>query len=126
MNKRYRWVSLFCEYDVVDAGDFLKDISPRVLHLLHERNIIADENAALVSFVDFYVSAEGLALAGEVGYVALTEREYELALQRFRNRTTGSILEGGASVGVTLEDLLHMQEDAAGADTTAAADTTAL
>jgi phosphate transport system substrate-binding protein len=34
-----------------------------------------EENAALTSFVDFYVSAEGLALAGEVGYVALTEEQ---------------------------------------------------
>ena len=35
----------------------------------------ADENAALAPFVDFYVSAEGLALAGEVGYVPLTEEQ---------------------------------------------------
>lgn len=35
----------------------------------------AEENAALASFVDYYVSADGLALAGEVGYVALTEEQ---------------------------------------------------
>jgi phosphate transport system substrate-binding protein len=34
-----------------------------------------EENAALAPFVDFYVSAEGLALAGEVGYVALTDEQ---------------------------------------------------
>ncbi|HEX6128912.1 MAG TPA: substrate-binding domain-containing protein [Candidatus Limnocylindria bacterium] len=34
-----------------------------------------EQNAALASFVDYYVSAEGLALAGEVGYVALTEEQ---------------------------------------------------
>lgn len=33
------------------------------------------DNPALASFVDFYVSQEGLALAGEVGYVALTEEQ---------------------------------------------------
>ena len=32
-----------------------------------------EDNPAVAPFVDFYVSAEGLALAGEVGYVALTE-----------------------------------------------------
>jgi len=34
-----------------------------------------DENAALAPFVDFYVSTDGLALAGEVGYVPLTEEQ---------------------------------------------------
>ena len=34
-----------------------------------------DENPAVAPFVDFYVSADGLALAGEVGYVALTEEQ---------------------------------------------------
>jgi phosphate transport system substrate-binding protein len=34
-----------------------------------------DENPAVAPFVDFYVSAEGLALAAEVGYVALTEEQ---------------------------------------------------
>jgi phosphate transport system substrate-binding protein len=33
------------------------------------------ENAGLTSFVDYYVSADGLALAGEVGYVPLTEEQ---------------------------------------------------
>jgi phosphate transport system substrate-binding protein len=32
-------------------------------------------NPAVASFVDFYVSAEGLALAADVGYVALTEEQ---------------------------------------------------
>jgi phosphate transport system substrate-binding protein len=34
-----------------------------------------DENPAVAPFVDFYLSAEGLALAGEVGYVTLTEEQ---------------------------------------------------
>jgi phosphate transport system substrate-binding protein len=34
-----------------------------------------DENPAVAPFVDFYVSADGLALAGEVGYVTLTEEQ---------------------------------------------------
>ena len=35
----------------------------------------AEENPAVAPFVDFYVSAEGLALAGEVGYVTLSEEQ---------------------------------------------------
>ncbi len=34
-----------------------------------------EENPAVAAFVDFYVSADGLALAGEVGYVPLTEEQ---------------------------------------------------
>ena len=34
-----------------------------------------EDNPSLPAFVDFYVSPEGLALAGEVGYVALTEEQ---------------------------------------------------
>ena len=34
-----------------------------------------DSNPALAPFVDFYVSSEGLALAGDVGYVPLTEEQ---------------------------------------------------
>ncbi len=34
-----------------------------------------EENPAVAPFVDFYVSAEGLALAGEVGYVTLTDEQ---------------------------------------------------
>jgi phosphate transport system substrate-binding protein len=34
-----------------------------------------DDNPAVAPFVDYYVSEEGLALAGEVGYVALTEEQ---------------------------------------------------
>jgi phosphate transport system substrate-binding protein len=36
-----------------------------------------EENAMVAPFVDFYVSDEGLALAGDVGYVALTAEQSE-------------------------------------------------
>lgn len=39
-----------------------------------------EENPAVAPFVDFYVSPEGLALAGEVGYVALTEEQGQATL----------------------------------------------
>jgi phosphate transport system substrate-binding protein len=45
-----------------------------------------DENAALASFVDFYVSAEGLTLAGEVGYVALTEEQGQATRDAWEGR----------------------------------------
>ncbi|MGH2428682.1 MAG: substrate-binding domain-containing protein [Candidatus Limnocylindria bacterium] len=45
-----------------------------------------EENAALAPFIDFYVSAEGLALAGEVGYVALTEEQGQAARDAWAGR----------------------------------------
>lgn len=43
-------------------------------------------NPAIASFVDFYVSAEGLALAAEVGYVALTEEQGESTRDAWNGR----------------------------------------
>lgn len=45
-----------------------------------------EDNAALAPFIDFYVSAEGLALAGEVGYVALTEEQGQSARDAWEGR----------------------------------------
>jgi ABC-type phosphate transport system substrate-binding protein len=40
----------------------------------------------LAPFVDFYVSAEGLALAGEVGYVALSEEQAQATRDAWEGR----------------------------------------
>jgi phosphate transport system substrate-binding protein len=71
-------------------------------------NMEATEQPQIQSFVEFYLNTENAnELVREVGYIALPERVYELALDRFNARTTGSLFEGeGAQVGVTLEDLL--------------------
>jgi phosphate transport system substrate-binding protein len=45
-----------------------------------------DENPAVAPFVDFYVSDEGLTLAGEVGYVALTEEQGQATRDAWEGR----------------------------------------
>ena len=45
-----------------------------------------DENPAVAPFVDFYVSADGLALAGEVGYVPLTEEQGQTTRDAWEGR----------------------------------------
>ena len=45
-----------------------------------------DENPAVAPFVEFYVSPEGLALAGEVGYVALTDEQGQAAVDAWEGR----------------------------------------
>jgi phosphate transport system substrate-binding protein len=49
----------------------------------------------------------GRRLVREVGYIALPDKVYDLALQRFERRVVGSVFGGkGSQIGVTLEKLL--------------------
>ena len=45
-----------------------------------------EENPAMAPFIDFYVSDEGLALAGEVGYVALTAEQSQATRDAWEGR----------------------------------------
>ncbi|MFB6232139.1 MAG: PstS family phosphate ABC transporter substrate-binding protein [Salinibacter sp.] len=76
---------------------------------------------AVESFVKFYLENADK-LAPDVGYVGMPEDAYELALQRFRNRTTGTVFgaEGIDATGTRVEKMLRSaMEDTASADTTA-------
>lgn len=81
-------------------------------------------NPSVEAFMTFYLENVD-ALAREVGYVELSDEAYRLAQQRYDERVTGSIFgEGGATVGVRVEDLLRGAPDA---DTSAApADTSGM
>lgn len=60
-------------------------------------------------FVEFYIKNGG-ELSKEVGYVALPNKAYELALKRFTKRVTGSVFGGkGSQVGVKIEELLKKE-----------------
>ena len=57
-------------------------------------------------FVDFYL-ANVPKLAEEVGYVELGDKAYELVTAHYKARKPGTVFgEGGAQVGVTIEQLL--------------------
>ena len=45
-----------------------------------------EENPAVAPFVDYYVSSAGLALAGEVGYVTLTDEQGQAAVDAWEGR----------------------------------------
>jgi phosphate transport system substrate-binding protein len=49
-----------------------------------------EENPALEPFVDFYLSEEGLASVGEVGYVSLAERDLQATLDVWKSKKTGT------------------------------------
>lgn len=58
-------------------------------------------------FVEFYLQ-NAKSLVQEVGYIPLPDEAYQAALERFKNRTTGSVFGGkGASVGVKIEDVIR-------------------
>ncbi len=66
---------------------------------------VSAENEIVREFVHFYL-ARGGELAGEVGYVPLTDEEYDLAMERFERRVTGTMFGEEAHVGVTMRELL--------------------
>ena len=62
-------------------------------------------NPMIEKFIHFYLT-ESADLVKEVGYVPLSKETYQLVLQRFENRQTGSLLAGRNNVGVNLSQLL--------------------
>ena len=68
--------------------------------------VAALERPEVKSFVDFYLS-RGIPLVREVGYIPLTDREYELVRTRVAARKGGSMYHGTDSHSkTTLEQRL--------------------
>lgn len=68
------------------------------------------EKEEVEKFVTFYLENVSQ-IVQEVGYVPLPEKAYQLALERFQKRITGSLFgERGAIVGVSIEKLLSLEE----------------
>lgn len=76
-------------------------------------------NETVEAFVEFYIENAG-ELAPDVGYVGMPDAAYELVLQRFRNRTTGTVFgaEGVDATGTKVEEMLRTASgDTVSADT---------
>jgi phosphate transport system substrate-binding protein len=68
--------------------------------------VSALDRAEVAAFMEFYLT-EGVPLVREVGYIPLTDREYEMTRSRLTSRKTGSMYEGADSHSrVTLEQRL--------------------
>jgi phosphate transport system substrate-binding protein len=64
------------------------------------------DRAEVSSFLDFYLT-KGTALVREVGYIQLTDREYDLVRARLKSRKTGSMYtEADAHAQIPLEQRL--------------------
>ncbi|MFT6399896.1 MAG: phosphate transport system substrate-binding protein, partial [Bradymonadia bacterium] len=69
----------------------------------------AAEREEVQGLINYYLT-EGRELVNEVGYIAMPDRAYELALERFAARTTGSVFGGdGSTVGASVIDMLEGQ-----------------
>ncbi len=91
--------------ETVNNGTYQPLSRPIFIYVSVERA----NDPAVEAFVEFYLQ-HAAELAPEVGYVPLTAEAYELALERFRNRVTGSIFGGeGSQVGVRVVDLLRLE-----------------
>ncbi|BBM70153.1 PstS family phosphate ABC transporter substrate-binding protein [Rhodothermus marinus] len=91
--------------ETVNNGTYQPLSRPIFIYVNAERA----NDPAVEAFVEFYLQ-HAAELAPEVGYVPLTAEAYELALERFRNRVTGSIFGGeGSQVGVRVVDLLRLE-----------------
>lgn len=72
-------------------------------------NAKSAERDEVEKFVTFYLK-NAANLVKEVGYVPLPQKAYELALERFKKRVTGSVFGGhGATVGVSIEEILKRE-----------------
>jgi len=66
---------------------------------------MAAERPEVREFVEYYLT-EAVDLIEEVKYIPLPPRAYELARQKFRAGTTGTVFGGHSEIGVSIEDLL--------------------
>ena len=65
----------------------------------------ADSNPVVQDFVEFYLSEEAREFIADTGYALLDPVAYEISLERFNRRETGSIFIGGA--GKTVLEVLR-------------------
>jgi phosphate transport system substrate-binding protein len=66
--------------------------------------------AVVKEFIRYYLSSDGQALVGEVGYVPYEPQIYELALKRFEAGNTGSLFGGSDPKMGTVEDVLSSSQ----------------
>jgi len=62
------------------------------------------DRAEVKSFVEFYLK-QGIPLVRDVGYIPLTEKEYDLVRARYEARKTGSMFHGSEGGKVTIANL---------------------
>jgi phosphate transport system substrate-binding protein len=92
-------------FDAIRTGRY-QPLSRPLFIYVSEKALTRSE---VQQFVDFYIANVGK-LAEEVGYVGLGDEGYRLVAEHFKARRPGTVFgEGGAQVGVTIEQLLSKE-----------------
>ena len=68
----------------------------------------AVERPEVDAFVRFYLE-NAAALSEEVGYIPLPDEAYQLVMERYEQRKTGSVFQG-VEVGVSIEEVLRREQ----------------
>ncbi|MEJ5240790.1 MAG: PstS family phosphate ABC transporter substrate-binding protein [Anaerolineales bacterium] len=68
-----------------------------------------DKKPEIDLFIKFYLE-NAASLSAEVGYIPLPQEIYQLALERYNKRITGTVFGGETPVGVSLQDLLSKEK----------------
>ncbi|MBE9108810.1 PstS family phosphate ABC transporter substrate-binding protein [Nodosilinea sp. LEGE 07298] len=72
---------------------------------IYVKQSVADD-PAVAAFVDFYISPDNGYLVDEVGYVSVPSEINAKVIDRFANKTTGSVFNGGSPIGVKMDEVL--------------------
>lgn len=88
--------------ETVADGTYLPLSRPEFIYV----KLSKADDPAVAAFVDFYISPDNANLVDEVGYVSVPSEINTKVIDRFANKTTGSVFEGGSPVGVKLDEVL--------------------
>ena len=67
-----------------------------------------EERPEVREFVEFYLKNAGR-VARQVGYIALPDRAYKMAEERFRKRVVGTVFGGEPQIGLTIDELVKRE-----------------
>ncbi|MCX8094311.1 MAG: PstS family phosphate ABC transporter substrate-binding protein [Candidatus Goldbacteria bacterium] len=87
-------------YETVQNGTYQPLSRPLFIYV----NRSAADRDDVQKFVEFYLK-NAKNIVKEVGYIALPDKVYELAMKKFQDKKTGSVFKG-VKIGVSAEELL--------------------
>ncbi len=94
--------------ETVDDGSYQPLARPIFIYVKKE----AIARSEVKEFVDFYLATDSKDLVSEVGYIPMAEEIYTAVQTRFEDEKTGSVFDGGSTVGVNLKEVLGKEEKA--------------
>lgn len=91
-------------YKTVQSGEYQPLSRPLFIYV----NAKSLEKPEVKEFVEFYLKNAGN-ISKQVGYIALPDRAYKLAEERFNKRVLGTVFGGEPEVGLTIDELLKRE-----------------